>query len=77
MPLDEGDLECDGAELEDDAPGVESGLTVGGDSDVDRDGDHVDHGVGLEGLIFLGDAYGIDIDRHASLKHPEGGVGEP
>ncbi|KAM1313262.1 hypothetical protein ACFX2F_017312 [Malus domestica] len=80
-----GGLECDCAELEHDAPGVESGLSVGGDGDADGNGDHVDHGVSLEGLLFEGDANGVDRDGHEGLEHLDegdgevdvGGVGEP
>ncbi|KAM1397288.1 hypothetical protein ACFX2I_014887 [Malus domestica] len=79
----EGDLECDGAELEDDAPGVESGLAVGGDSDVNRDGDHVDHGgEGVEGtdgetggeVEVAGHGDGLDEMEDVDEEEDEGGA---
>ena len=78
-------LEGDGAELEDDAPGIELGLAVGGDGDAEGDGEHVEHGVVLVGFFFEEDADGVDGDGHEGLEHLDegdgevdvGGIGEP
>ncbi|PON76969.1 hypothetical protein TorRG33x02_241540 [Trema orientale] len=78
-------LEGHGAELEEDTPGVESGLAVGGHGDAEGDREHVDHGVGLEGLLLEDDADGVNGDGHEGLEHLDegdgevdvGGVGEP
>jgi hypothetical protein len=78
-------LEGDGGELQGDAAGVEAGLSVGGDGDAERDGEHVEHGGGLEGLLLEEDPDGVDGDGHERLEHLDegdgevdvGGVGEP
>lgn len=80
-----GGLEGDGAELEDDAPGVETGFAVSGDGDAEGDGEHVEHGVVFVGFFSEEDADGVDGDGHEGLEHLDegdgevdvGGVGEP
>ena len=80
-----GGLEGDGAELEEDAPGVEAGLAVGGDADAEGDGEHIKHGVVFVGFFSEHDADGVNSDRHEGLEHLDegdgevdvGGVGEP
>ncbi|KAF5459150.1 hypothetical protein F2P56_023130 [Juglans regia] len=80
-----GGLECDSQELQHHPPRVELGLAVGGDGDAEGDGDHIEHGVGLESVLFEDKADGVDGDRHEGLEHlDEGdrevdisGIGEP
>ncbi|KAK4760124.1 hypothetical protein SAY87_023255 [Trapa incisa] len=69
-------FEGDGSELEEDAPGVELGLSVSGDGDIEGDGEHVEHGVALEGLFLEEDADGVDGDGHEGLEHLDEGNGE-
>lgn len=57
-------LEGDGAELEEDAPGIETRLPVGGDADSEGDGEHVEHGVVFVGLFAEEDADGVNGDGH-------------
>ncbi|KAF5482159.1 hypothetical protein F2P56_002749 [Juglans regia] len=71
-----GGLEYDGQKLQHDAPSVKLGLAIGGDADAEGDGDHVEHGVGLEGVLLEGEAEGVDSDGHESLEHLDEGNGE-
>ena len=78
-------FEGDGAELEEDTPGVEAGLAVGGDADAEGDGEHVKHGVVFVWFFTEQDADGVDGDWHEGFEHLNegdgevdvGGVGEP
>lgn len=64
-----GGLEGDGAELEDDAPGVETGFAVSGDGDAEGDGEHVEHGVVFVIVFFEEDPDGVNGNGHEGFEH--------
>jgi hypothetical protein len=69
-------LEGDGGELQGHAARVEAGLAVRGDGDAERDGEHVEHGGGPEGLLLEEHPDGVDGDGHQRLEHLDEGDGE-
>ena len=69
-------LKSHSQELQHDTKRIELGLSVGGDGDAERDGEHVDHGVGLKRVLLEENADGVYSDGHQSFEHLDEGDGE-
>ena len=71
-----GGLKSHSQQLQHNPKRIELCLPISRDCDTETDGEHVEHGVGFERVLFEQNPDGVNRDGHESLEHLDEGDGE-